>query len=148
MTQTPVLAPAAAPVGPFKYDTFSHTVNGKSVKVYAIKENWTYFVTDTADVPGVTPSVTYSVKGSSVHRFPGDPLPFTRGGFTATRTLPVARKRTIPGKSFWLTDGIETRQFSFTGSLSSLYAYVLSASTKDLTLISPSGASRPIKKTP
>ena len=148
MTQTPVAAPAALAVPKISYDTFSHSVNGKSVKVYAIKDNWNYFVTDTADVPGVTPSVSYAVRGQSVHRFPGDPLPYNRAGFTATRSLPVARKRTLPGKPFVLTDGIETRQFSFVGSLSSLYAYCLSAAKQDFTLISPSGAARPIKKTP
>ena len=148
MTQTPVAAPAPLAVAPITYDTFSHSVNGKSVKVFAIKENWNHFVTDTADVPGATPSVSYPVRGQSVHRFPGDPQPFNRAGFTATRSLPVARKRSIPGKPFVLTDGIETRQFSFTGSLSSLYAYCLSAAKLDFTLISPSGAARVIKKNP
>ena len=135
-------------VNPGAYKTFSHSVNGKEVKVYAIEDNWNYFVTDTADVAGTTVSKTYRVPGSQVHRFPGDPLPFNRGAYTATRALPVARGRALPGKPFILSDGIETRQFSFTGSLTSLYAYVMSAAKKDFTLVSPSGKSRPIVKGP
>ena len=147
MTQTPI-APAFMAAEPISYDTFSHTVEGKEVKVYAIAANWNYFVTDTADVAGSAVSKTYSVPGSQVHRFPGDPLPFNRGSYSATRTLPVARGRAIPGKPFVLTDGIETRQFSYTGSLTSLYAYVTSAVKKDCTLVSSAGKARPIKKAP
>jgi hypothetical protein len=148
MTQTPIAAPKALAPEDLAYKTFSHSVNGKSVKVYAIEDNWKYFVTDTPDAPGVIASKTFSMPATSVHRFPGDPLPFNRKSYSATRSLPVARGRTIPGKPFVLTDGIETRQFSFTGSMTSLYSYVVSAATKNCTLISPSGASRAIVKNP
>ena len=130
------------------YETFSHTIDTKTVKVYAIAANLTYFVTDTPVVPGVGTPVTYAVKGGAVHRFPGDPAPFNRAGFTATRSLPVARSRAIPGKPFVLTDGVETRQFSYVGSLSTLYAYLLNSAKLNFTLVSPSGAARPIVKTP
>ena len=130
------------------YDIFSHTIDGKTVKVYAIAANLTYFVTDTP-VTGIQGAPrTYAVKGGSVRRFPGDPAPYNRAGFTATRSLPVARGRAIPGKPFVLTDGIETRQFSYVGSLSTLYAYLLGSAKLNFTLVSPSGAARPIVKTP
>ena len=130
------------------YETFSHTIDTKTVKVYAIAANLTYFVTDTPVVPGVGAPVTYAVKAQTVRRHPSDPAPYNRAGFTATRSLPVARGRALPGKPFVLTDGIETRQFSFVGSLSTLYAYLLNTAKQDFTLISPSGAARLIKKTP
>ena len=130
------------------YDIFSHTIDGKTVKVYAIDANLTYFVTDTP-VTGIAGApVTYAVKGQTVRRFPGAPAPYNRAGFTATRSLPVARGRAIPGKPFVLTDGIETRQFSYVGSLSTLYAYLLGSAKLNFTLVSPSGASRPIVKNP
>jgi hypothetical protein len=130
------------------YDIFSHSIDGKTVKVYAIEANLTYFVTDTP-VTGVAGApITYAVKGSTVHRFPGDPNPFNRAGFTAKRSLPVARGRAIPGKPFVLSDGIETRQFSYVGSLSTLYAYLTSSASRSFNLVSPSGASRQIVKNP
>ena len=148
MSQTPSAIPAPLVDAPARYETFSHTVDGKTVKVYAIKDNWNYFVTDTPDLPGALVNKTYAIPSSQVHRWPGDPLPFNRKGYTATRALPVARGRALPGKPFVLTDGIETRQFSFTGSLTSLYSYVLGAAKIDFTLVSPSGKSYLIDKTP
>ena len=130
------------------YETFSHSIDGKTVKVFAIPANLNYFVTDTPYTGAAGTPISYAVPAQTVRRFPGDPSPYNRAGFTATRSLPVARKRAIPGKPFVLSDGIETRQFSFVGSLSTLYAYLLNAAKQDFTLISPSGAARLIKKNP
>ena len=147
MTATPTfpVQPLALPAE--SYDRFSHTVDGATVKVYAIAENWTYFVTDTPDTGGAAVPVSWSMGSTTVRRFPGDPEPYQRAGSTGNRALPKTVSRILPGQSFVLSDGVETRQFSYVGSLSRLYAYCLSAAKKDFTLISSTGKPYPVKKT-
>ena len=144
MTQAPV-SPLVLPEG--YYQSFTHTVDGKKIRVWAIKENWTYFVTDTSDAAQAIAPVTWSVGLTKVRRFPGDPEPFTRRGYTATKTLPVTRGRAIPGKPFALEDDTHFRVFSYVGSLSHLYAILSTNKKRTMVLHTPSGRSMVIEDT-
>ncbi len=143
MTQTPVM-PLALPEG--YYQSFTHTVDGKTVRVWAIKENWTYFVTDTGDDASTITPVTWTVGTGKVRRFPGDPEPYTRNSYTAKRALPVTRGKAIPGKPFALEDQNEFRVFSYVGSLSALYSVLTAKVKADCALHTPSGRTMPIVK--
>lgn len=143
MTQTPV-KPWALPEG--YYQSFTHTVDGKKVRVWAIDANWTHFVTDTPDTEEPLVPVTWSVGSTKVRRFPGDPEPYTRGGYTARRALPATRGKAIPGKPFALEDQGEFRVFSYVGSLTNLYSILKTKLKADCVLHTPSGRTMPIIK--
>ena len=142
MTQTPTAY--ALPDG--YYQSFSHTVDGKKIRVWAIAANLEHFVTATPDAASAITPVTWSVGATKVHRYPGDPQPYDRKAYSATKALPVTRGKAIPGKPFALEDGTEFRVFSYVGSLTHLYEWLTTKVKADCVLHTPSGRTFPIDK--
>lgn len=145
MTQTP-LAPSPLVLPDGYYQSFSGTVDSKSVRIWAIKANLEHFATFTADATAAPKTVTWNVAAGLVHRYPGDPQPYNRRSFTATKALPISRGKAIPGKPFALEDFTEFRVFSYVGALSTLYALLKSKVKADCVLHTPSGRNFPIDK--
>lgn len=135
MTQTP--SPLVLPDG--FYESFSGTVGSKKVRVWAIKANLTHFATATADSATAPAAVTWNVGATKVRRYPGDPTPFNRLGYTATKQLPITRGKAIPGRPFALQDLSEYRTFSYVGALTTLVEWLRPKVKADCMLITPSG---------
>ena len=146
MTQTPNAAPGALALPEGYYQSFSATADGKSVRIWAIKANLDHFATFTADAAAAPKAVTWNVPAGKVHRYPGDPQPYDRKSYTATRALPVTRGKAIPGKPFALEDLTEFRVFSYVGALTTLYEVLGTKVKADCVLHTPSGRSMPIDK--
>lgn len=128
------------------YQSFTHTVDGKTLRIWAIKENLQYFATETPDSEAPVLPVNWTVGATKVRRYPGDPEPYNRAGYTATKALPITRGKAIPGKPFALDDGTEFRVFSYVGSLTALYSILKTKIKIDCVLHTPSGRSFPIVK--
>jgi hypothetical protein len=138
------IQPFALPEG--YYQSFSGTADGKSVRIWAIKANLEYFATITPDAITAPTPVTWNVPAGKVHRFPGDPSPFDRAAYTATRALPVTRGKAVPGKPFALEDANEFRVFSYVGALTTLYEVLQTKLKADCVLHTPSGRNMPLLK--
>ena len=145
MTATPIgPTPYALPDG--YYQSFTSTADGKSVRIWAIKANLEYFATFTPDAAAAPKTVTWNVAAGTVHRFPGDPEPYARKAYTATKALPVTRGKAIPGKPFALEDANEFRVFSYVGALTTLFEVLGTKVKADCVLHTPSGRTMPITK--
>jgi hypothetical protein len=128
-----------------------HTLagTGLGVRIWADTTKLATFLSaTTADTSAAAVDIAYSRAGASVHRYPGDPNPYTRRGGQVHRVkAPSATVRTLPGRPFTceVTTGVgalkhtTTTQFTFTGPFTTLHAYVAEKCTKSFILRSPGG---------
>jgi len=73
-------------------------------------------------------------------RFMRDPAPSTIPAQTRNVSMGIRQtKGAIPGYTITLDDGVERRQFQYTGGLSGFYAWLKTKATQDVDLYGPTG---------
>ena len=92
---------------------------------------------DSAD--GVT-NVTQSVKAHSRRRYTGDQTPASVSAHSRTVIQDPGRRNgsATPGQQMILDDGVEKRQFTFTGSWTDVHAFLVGDAKMDMLAYSPS----------
>ena len=118
--------------------------NGSEIAIFGEPANINYFV-NTPLVPasaGAVVNKTAIVGSSTRRKYKGDPAPSNVKSHNREFLYDPGRRNgaAIPGKPFILDDGIEKRQFSFTGNFIDLHAYFVGEAAMALTLYSPSAA--------
>lgn len=115
-----------------------------NIAIYGEPANINYFVnTDLEPASeGAVVDKSSSVKTFKRRRFAGDDEPVTVEAHTREFMYDPGRRNGggTPGKPFILDDGTERRQFSWTGTLKDLHAYLVGEAAMDLTLFSPSAS--------
>jgi len=117
---------------------------GSDVAIYGEPDNINYFLNSDL-VPASAGAVVNkeAIVGSSTRRkYAGDPAPSNVKSHTREFLYDPGRRNgaAVPGKPFILDDGIEKRQFSFTGNFVDLHAFFVGDAKMALTLYSPSAA--------
>ena len=81
-----------------------------------------------------------SAKAHSRNHFLRDPAPSTVSATTRQTFQGVRQtKGAIPGVTIEIDDGIEKRQFQWTGTMAAIYAWLKDEAIKDITLYGPTG---------
>ena len=104
--------------------------------------NLAYFadVTALVDKTQTGTDLAIPVKQHTRARFMGDPAPSTVSASTRNVSVNIRQtKGAIPGYTITLSDGTETRQFQYTGSMSGLYAWLKTTAQQQIYLLGPSG---------
>ena len=112
--------------------------------IYAETDNINYFLKIDL-VPASAGSVVdkqSAVKGFTRRRYVGDPAASNVSATTRDYLFDPGRRNgaATPGKPFILDDGIEKRQFTYTGSFTELHSFLILDVSQDCTLYSPSAA--------
>ena len=99
-----------------------------------------------ADVAGLTDKtstgydVTSTVKSHSREHFMRDPAPSTVASHSRFASVGIRQiKGAVPGVTVTLTDGVEKRDFQYTGTMSGLVAWLKTTALVIVTIIGPSG---------
>ena len=121
-----------------------HVFDAEGNAIYGETANINYFL-KTELVPagqGTTVNKTANVSAFTRRRYPGDPEPSNVAASTREFLYDPGRRNgaATPGSQFILDDGVEKRQFTFTGPFLDLHAFILGDASMDLTLYSPSAA--------
>ena len=115
-----------------------------NIAIYGEPANINYFVTTDLEPAseGAVVDKSSSVKTFKRRRFVGDDEPVSVVAHTREYMFDPGRRNGggTPGKPFILDDGTERRQFSFTGTVKDLHAYIVGEAAMDLTLFSPSAS--------
>lgn len=103
---------------------------GFELKIWAETANINYFLT-TPLVPageGTIVNKTSAVKAHSRRQYPGDSSSINVSASSRTYMVDPGRKvgNALPGEPFILDDGVQKRQFTFTGNVVDLHAFLLS----------------------
>jgi hypothetical protein len=122
---------------------------GFELEIWAETANINYFLT-TPLVPageGTIVNKTSNVKAHSRRQYPQDPSTINVSASTRTYMVDPGRKvgNALPGSPFILDDGTEKRQFTFTGNVVDLHAFLLS-DVKEETKLYTTGARYVIPK--
>ena len=122
--------------------------DGQPFFIYGEPENINYFVNtdlESVSVTGVQNRES-AVRTHPRRRYPGDSAPYNVPGHTRTWLYDPGRTsgNALPGSSFILTDGVETRQFTLQGNIIDLHSYLVGEASMALVLKTASGASYPI----
>ena len=117
---------------------------GKDIAIYGEPDNINYFLNSDL-VPasaGAVVNKTSQVKASTRRKYVGDDAPSNVDSHPREYLYDPGRRNgaAIPGKPFILDDGLEKRQFSFTGNFMDLHAFFVGDAKMALTLYSPSAA--------
>ena len=117
-----------------------------------------FFPTATENSLADKQPVTSTVKATTVHRYPGDPSPYTRASHSRTVYPMTARSNgTTPGLRFWCelpdTDGngnaiVKAKQFTYQGTFAAVRFAAIDQATKDYVLRNNSGRAYDINHTP
>ena len=104
--------------------------DGFELDIWAEPANINYFL-NTELVPAAVAGVTNTqatVKSFTRRQYPGDPSTINVSGHTRTYMVDPGRKvgNALPGDPFILDDGTEKRQFTFTGNVIDLHAFLVS----------------------
>ena len=118
-----------------------HTYDANGNAIYAETANINYFLTTPLepDAASGAEERTKNIPQRTVRHYVGDDDPFTVPAQTGVRYLyDPGRKNSnaTPGKKFMLDDGVEKRQFTYTGSFVDLHAFILGDASQDVTLFS------------
>ena len=114
----------------------------KGGKLYDKYTNLAYFadVTSLEDKTQTGVDLEVNVTSHKRGRFMRDPAPSTIPQQTRNVSMGIRQtKGAIPGYKITLDDGVERRQFQYTGTMSGLYAWLKTAATKDVDLYGPTG---------
>ena len=115
-----------------------HTPADSNISIIGETANINYFLKTalTPDSVGGVVNDSTSRKESKVRRYVGDPTPYTRPGGPMRFMKDPGRidLQTLPGSSFILDDGVEKRQFTFTGAVIDLHAFLVGDAKMDLKL--------------
>lgn len=122
---------------------------GFELAIYAETDNINYFL-NTPLVPDGEESVvnkTASVKTSTRRQYVGDKTPINVSAHTRVFMYDPGRKvgNALPGQPFILSDGTEKRQFTFSGNVVDLHAFLVS-DVKEKTKLYTTGARYVIPK--
>ena len=122
---------------------------GFELEIYAEAANINYFLTTplTPLSEGGIVNKTSDVKTHPRRRYKGDPLPSTIPKTERVWMYDPGRIRlnVLPGSPFILSDGTEKRQFTFTGNVVDLHAFLMS-DVKNETKLYTTGAPYVIPK--
>jgi hypothetical protein len=103
---------------------------GFELEIWAETANINYFLTTplTPAGEGTIVNKTANVKAHSRRQYPQDPSTINVSASTRTYMVDPGRKvgNALPGSPFILDDGTEKRQFTFTGNVVDLHAFLLS----------------------
>lgn len=119
-----------------------HSLDGTNAAIYAETANINYFLSTPLE-PDSLDSVTnveQSVKAHSRRRYVGDATPASVSAHSRTVLVDPGRRNgsATPGKQMILSDGIETRQFTYTGPWTDVHAFLVSNAKMDLSAYSAS----------
>jgi hypothetical protein len=122
---------------------------GFELDIWAEPANINYFL-NTDLVPAAVAGVINTqatVKSFTRRQYPGDPTTINVSGHTRTYMVDPGRKvgNALPGSPFILDDGTEKRQFTFTGNVIDLHAF-LASDVKEETKLYTTGARYVIPK--
>lgn len=125
------------------------TIDGFDLAIWAEPANINYFLTTTL-TPDAAEGVTNkqsSVKSHSRRQYPGDIITMNVAAHERVYMVDPGRKvgNALPGKPFILDDGVEKRQFTMTGNVVDLHAF-LTSDVKNETRLYTTGASYVIPK--
>ena len=123
--------------------------DGFELDIWAEPANINYFL-NTQLVPAAvagTVNTQATVKSFTRRQYPGDPTTINVSGHTRTYMVDPGRKvgNALPGSPFILDDGTEKRQFTFTGNVIDLHAFLVS-DVKEETKLYTTGARYVIPK--
>lgn len=122
---------------------------GFELEIWAEPANINYFLTTTLTPAGEGTIVnkTSNVKAHGRRQYPQDPNTINVSASSRTYMIDPGRKvgNALPGSPFILDDGIEKRQFTFTGNVVDLHAFLLS-DVKNETKLYTTGARYVIPK--
>lgn len=114
------------------------TIDGKDLVLYAEPANINYFVETTLepDADAGATNVQQSVKSHSRRQYPGDIITMNVSAHTREVMVDPGRKvgNALPGSPFILSDDTEKRQFTFTGTVADLHAWLLGEVKKETVL--------------
>ena len=123
--------------------------DGFELHIYAEEANINYFLTTplTPDSVGSVVNKTATVKSSTRRQYVGDDTPVNVSGGQRVYMYDPGRKvgNALPGEPFILDDGTEKRQFTFSGNVVDLHAFLLS-DVKEETKLYTTGARYVIPK--
>lgn len=119
-----------------------HSLDGGDAAIYAETANLNYFLKE-ALTPDSADSVTVvqqSVKAHQRRRYVGDQTPASVSAHSREVIQDPGRRNgsATPGQQMILTDGIETRQFTYTGPWTDVHAYLVGNAKMDLSAYSAS----------
>ena len=121
-----------------------HSLPGKSAAIYGETANINYFInTDlVADSAGGVVNQNQTVKAHSRRRYVGDPTPSNVASHARTVMYDPGRRNGLatPGQEMILTDGVEKRSFTYTGSWTEVHAFLVGEAAMDITAYSASAA--------
>ena len=119
-----------------------HSLDGGDAAIYAETANLNYFlkVALTPDSAGGVTNVTQSVKEHARRAYVGDPTPSTVDPHQRTVINDPGRRNgsATPGQQMILSDGTETRQFTYTGPWTDVHAYLVGNAKMDMSAYSAS----------
>ena len=104
--------------------------------------NLTYFAdtSSLSDKATTGQDLSVSVSGHTRSSFMGDPAPSTVTAHTRYVSTGLRQsKGGFPGFGITLSDGTETRDFSYTGTMSGLVAWLKTTAKVNITLYGPTG---------
>ena len=118
-----------------------HSIDGSSAAIWAETANLNYFLKTSLepDTVGGVENRTKDIPKRTVSRYVNDPNPYEIKALTGVRYLyDPGRKNggATPGQEMILADGVEKRNFTYTGSFLDVHAYMVGNAKMDLTLYS------------
>lgn len=117
---------------------------GTDIAIYGEPANINYFVSTDLEpaTAGAVVNRESTVSSFKRRRFVGDDEPVTVSSFDREYMFDPGRRNGggTPGRPFILDDGTERRQFSFTGTVADLHAYLVGDAAMAFTLFSPSAS--------
>ena len=119
--------------------------SGESFFIYGEPANINYFVStplESVTVGGVE-NRTSAVRAHSRRQYPGDPTSINVSSHSREYLFDPGRTNgnALPGEPFILSDGVETRQFTFQGNIMDLHSYLVGEASMNLVLKTARGAS-------
>ena len=127
----------------------SFTIDAASLVIWAEPANLNYFLKTelTPDAAAGVTNAQATVKSHTRRQYPGDIITMNVSGHTRDYMIDPGRKvgNALPGSPFILDDGTEKRQFTFTGNVVDLHAF-LSGDVSNETKLYTTGARYVIPK--
>ncbi len=119
------------------------TPGGKNT-IIGEPDNINYFIKTplTPDSASEVVNKTTTVKAHTRRNYAGDPAPSNVSASSREFLVDPGRRNgsAVPGNPFILDDGIERRQFQYTGTFMDLHAFFVGQAKADMTLYSQSAA--------
>jgi len=127
----------------------SFTISANNLVIWAEPANLNYFLKTelTPDAAAGVTNAQASVKSHTRRQYPGDIITMNVSAHSREYMIDPGRKvgNALPGSPFILDDGTEKRQFTFTGNVVDLHAFLLGDVSNE-TLLYTTGARYVIPK--